>query len=189
MLCLGLLALLYYFFEANAIAKIHDYYLFPFFPLLFILVAFGAYYLFNLEKKFCRYSALLLLAALPFICYARMHTRWNTESPGFNRDLLMHKKELREAVPKQSLVVAGNDDSHYIFFYYIDKKGWGFGNNNLTPEDLRMMIGKGAEYLYTDSEEIIRNPGIQKLIDHHVLEAGSVNVYKLNRSDFGQESP
>jgi hypothetical protein len=52
-----------------------------------------------------------------------------------------------------------------------------------------MMIGKGAEYLYTDSEEIIRNPGIQKLIDHHVLEAGSVNVYKLNRSDFGQESP
>ena len=37
---LSILTLMYYLFEANAIAKIHDYYLFPFYPLFFILFAY-----------------------------------------------------------------------------------------------------------------------------------------------------
>ncbi len=42
---LSVLVLVYFFFEINAIDKVHDYYLFLFYPLLFSLVAYGAYHL------------------------------------------------------------------------------------------------------------------------------------------------
>ena len=122
---LSILTLMYYLFEANAIAKIHDYYLFPFYPLLFILVAYGAYNLYTSKIKFYRYLTVFLFLLLPITCYFRMQGRWNTDSPGFNKDLLLFKTELQDAIPKDALVVAGNDESHFIFFYYINKKGWG----------------------------------------------------------------
>jgi hypothetical protein len=53
-----------------------------------------------------------------------MQVGWDKDSPGFNKDLLTYWDELREAVPKNTLCVAGNDISSFIFFYYIDKKGW-----------------------------------------------------------------
>ena len=45
-----------------------------------------------------------------------MKERWSPENPGFNKDLLTYKNELRNAVPKDALVVAGNDKSHFIPF-------------------------------------------------------------------------
>ncbi len=176
----GFLLILYYILEANAIGKIHDYYLFPFLPFLFILVAYGAYHLFSQSNKSLRYLTFLLLLILPFTAYLRMQNRWNPESPGFNRDLLIHKNKLREAVPKDALVVAGNDLSHFIFFYYIDKKGWGFDNDRLTPEQLKEMIQNGAEYLYTDTKMI--NPKrFPCCLEELILEKGSIRIYRLKK--------
>ena len=59
LLSLSILVLIYYLFEANAVGKIHDYYLFPFFPLLFILVSYGAYNLYNLKTKFFQYLKII----------------------------------------------------------------------------------------------------------------------------------
>lgn len=179
LLSLCVMALLYYFYEANAIAKIHDYYLFPFYPLLFILVAYGAYHFYHTGYKFHRYLTVFLLLILPITCYLRMQSRWDVESPGFNKDLLIYKTELQNATPKDALVVAGNDESHFIFFYYVDKKGWGFHNNQLTPEQLMQMIENGAEYLYTDSEAITTDSKMSKFLDELVLEKGSIKIYKL----------
>lgn len=176
---LSLLLILYFLFELNAIAKIHDYYLFPFIPLLFILVAYGAWHLLNSGCTFLRWFTIFLLAILPLTCYLRMESRWDNESPGFNSDLLKYKTELRSAVPNDALVVAGNDKSRYIFFYYIDKKGWSFDQNNLTPEKLKKMIAQGAAYLYTDSEQIISKEGVNKYLDELVVEKGSIKVYRL----------
>lgn len=181
LLSLSILALLFYLFEANAIANIHDYYLFPFYPLLFILVAYGAFNLYDSGISFNRYLTYMLIVVIPIACYFRMHDRWNPDSPGFNRDLLLHKTELQNAVPKDALVVAGNDISQFIFFYYIDKKGWSFQNDNLTPEKLKSMIEKGAEYLYTDSKEIINNVDIVRYLDELILEKGSIKVYALKK--------
>lgn len=181
LLSLSILALLFYLFEANAIANIHDYYLFPFYPLLFILVAYGAFNLYDSGISFNRYLTYMLIVVIPIACYFRMHDRWNPDSPGFNRDLLLHKTALQNAVPKDALVVAGNDISQFIFFYYIDKKGWSFQNDNLTPEKLKSMIEKGAEYLYTDSKEIINNVDIVRYLDELILEKGSIKVYALKK--------
>ncbi len=176
-LCIAVL--IYFIFELNAIAKVHDYYLFPFLPLIFLLVGYGAFYLYQSKKKYVKIITLILLLTLPFTCYLRMKNRWNLNSPGFNKDLLIYKKEIRQRVPKDALVVAGNDNSHFIMFYYIDKKGWGFQDDKLSSQALAGMIKEGAEYLYTDSEQVISKNNLHVYLDKLILEKGTIRIYKL----------
>jgi len=171
--------LAYFIYEINMIATVHDYYLFPFFPILFILVAYGAFNMLKLQKKSAKYLVYFLLLILPLTAYLRMEVRWDPASPGFNADLLIYKKELRSAVPKNALCVAGNDISHYIFFYYIDKKGWAFDNDLINAQSLKEMINKGAQYLYSDSRNIDTNKDISPFLDKLILERGSIRVYSL----------
>lgn len=178
---LGVLA--YFLFEVNMIAKVHDYYLFPFYPILFILVGYGAYNLLNLENKLIKYFSFLLLLILPATAYLRMQTRWNPDSPGFNKDLLIFKDELQKAMPKDALCIAGNDESHFIFFYYIDKKGWGIADDNLHGQDIKTMIRDGAEYLYSDSRKIDSDKKISPFLEKLVLERGSIKVYRLTKPE------
>ena len=178
-IALSFSALSYFVFEINMIAKIHDYYLFPFYPLLFILVGYGAYNIYRIKKKSFKVITICLLCALPITCYIRMYERWIPESPGFNKDLLEYKSELRKITPNDALVIIGNDVSRYISFYYIDKKGWGFDNDNLTPVKLNKMIDEGAEYLYSDSRKIDTNQYISPYLDKLILEKGSIKVFRL----------
>ncbi|GAB4312943.1 MAG: hypothetical protein Kow00127_03690 [Bacteroidales bacterium] len=168
----------YGIYEGSLFGKIHDYYLFLYFPLLFLTVGFGAGKLFR-SGRTAKIIALILLAILPVTCWLRMEVRWDTDSPGFNRDLLVFKEELRNAVPSTDLVVAGNDVSHYIFFYYIDKKGWAFEQDWITPEQLKEMINKGARWLYTDSDRVKSGKEFQSIIGEPVKQFGSVSIYKL----------
>jgi hypothetical protein len=174
--------LAYFLFEINMIARVHDYYLFPFMPILFILISYGAFNLLNSNIKFFKYLTIFLLLLLPATAYMRMHTRWNPDSPGFNKDLLVYKDELRKAVPKNELCIVGNDESNSIFFYYIDKKGWSFDCNFLPADSLAKMIQKGAKYLYTDSRIIDENNSLKLYLDSMILEKGSIRVYKLKTS-------
>ncbi len=173
--------LAYFFFEINMIEKVHDYYLFPFYPMLFILVSYGAYHLFHLHHYLFKFVVVVLLLLLPVTAYLRMQVRWDVNEPGFNKDLLVYKNELRNAVPQDALVVAGNDDSHFIFLYYIDKKGWAYEKDKLTADELKGMIDQGAEYLYADSRVIDGNPKMVYLFDTLILEKGSVRVYRLKK--------
>jgi hypothetical protein len=176
---LCVLAVLYYLLEFHAIATIHDYYLFPFYPLLFMLVAYGAFHLYLSQHKAWKYVCYFLLALAPITCYLRMQVRWNEASPGFNKDLLEYKTQLRNAVDNNALVVAGNDISQFIFFYYIDKKGWSFNEDALSFDALNDMINKGAQYLYTDSEHIYNNTALAPLYKQEVAQYGSIKVIQL----------
>ena len=173
------LAVAYYLFEANAIALHHDYYLFPFYPILFIIVGYGAYQLFNARPIFLRGASIFFMLVLPITCYIRMHKKWNPESPGFNKDLLTYKTELRNVVPQDALVVVGNDVSHYIFLYYVNRKGWAFDNDYLTDEMLAMTISKGATYLFTDSERVANHVDLQPFFKERIAVIGSIQVVKL----------
>jgi len=179
-IALAFVVVLYFLFELNMIAKVHDYYLFPFIPLVFIIVSYGAYNLIKLNK-FWLYLSFVLLLALPVTTQLRMEIRWNTEKPGFNKDIYAYKDELRQIVPKDKLCIVGNDISHYIFMYYIDKKGWGFDNDMLTPKKVKQMIDQGAEYFYSDSRIIDNNPKISKFFDKELFNKGSIRVYSLKK--------
>ncbi|MCW5924568.1 MAG: glycosyltransferase family 39 protein [Saprospiraceae bacterium] len=180
LVALSAAALLYFFYEINMIANVHDYYLFPFVPLLFILVSYGAMQMLGGGVAAQRVAVFLLLL-MPLTAYLRTRNSWNPDSPGFNKDWLLHKKELREAAPDSALCVVGNDDSYQIFFYHINKKGWAFAENRLTPSALKGMVNEGAQYLYSDTRQVDEQPALRPLLDSLVLERGTVRVFRLRK--------
>lgn len=177
---LGIAAILYFLFEINMIANVHDYYLFPFVPLLFILVSYGALHWLNGSANTAR-AALFLLLLLPVTAHLRTKNSWNPDAPGFNKDWLLYKNELRAVSPRNALCVVGNDVSYQIFFYHLDKKGWAFTDDRLTVQRLNAMIYEGAQYLFSDTRQIDENPGIRPMLDSLVLEKGSVRVFRLRK--------
>ena len=108
-----------------------------------------------------------------------MHVRWDLDSPGLNKDLLLYKNELRTLVPDDALCIVGNDISHFVFFYYIDKKGWGFDSDKLSSGQMLEMIRKGAAYMYSDSRAIDGREDISPFFDKLIFEKGSIRVYSL----------
>jgi len=170
----------YFIFEINMIERVHDYYLFPFYPLIFILVSYGAYHFFSIQHSFTKGLTIVLLLILPLTCYLRMKDRWNLDEPGFSKDLLVYKEDLRNAVPKNALVVVGNDDSPSIYFYHLDKKGWYFNQDRLTVKQLEKMVKQGAQYLYSDSRLVDKK--VSPLLDSLIIERGSFKVYRLKKS-------
>lgn len=173
---LGLMA--YYIFEFHLIGKEHDYYFFPFLPLLFTIVAYSANTLVQ-KFNFAKWVLIFLMLIMPLTAFLRSDTRWNPDKPGFNIDLLTHKDNLRSIIPKDALVIAGNDITHFVFFYYIDKKGWVFAEDEMNGEAFEEMITEGAEYFYCDTREVDEDPDIRYFLKEKILEAGSIRVYKL----------
>jgi hypothetical protein len=181
LLVCSILLIIYYLFEMNMIARTHDYYLFPFYPVIMIFIGYGAYNLLSSENKFLKNLSVLCFFILPLTAYIRMHNRWNEETPGFNKDLLTYKTELRAAVPDNALCVAGNDGSHFIFLYYIHKKGWVYNYDELRAESLTKMISEGAQYLYSDSRDLEKREDIKPFLVEMVNESGSVRVFRLKK--------
>ncbi|MCW3123013.1 MAG: hypothetical protein JWQ38_2505 [Flavipsychrobacter sp.] len=177
-LSLSIGILFYYFFEINMITTVHDYYLFPFLPLIFIITAFGASSLMNLPSKNIHILCLTCLAILPVTAFLRADSRWDTKDPGFNTTYYNYKQQLRDLVPENAYCIAGNDVSHYILLYYIDRKGWTFDNNELSSEQLNYYISKGAKYLFLDSH-IDNKADIKAHLSEKIFDQGTLRVYKL----------
>lgn len=178
---LGIIA--YFLYEIEMISTVHDYYLFPFMPLLFLLVAFGGMKMLTSDRKLWKYLAITALVVAPLTCGLRMAARWNPENPGYNADLLRYEKELRAAVPDDALVIAGNDKSQFIVLYMIHKKGWNFDLEYLSEGKLKRAIAGGAEYMYSDSRKIESDERINRHFEKMVFEGGSVRVFKLKKGD------
>jgi 4-amino-4-deoxy-L-arabinose transferase-like glycosyltransferase len=173
-----ILLVLYLLFELNMIGEAHDYYLFPFYPFIALTIAYGFREIVKQNRK-VSVIALFVILLIPLTTYFRLKDRWNIEKPGFNKDLLTWKDQLRAAVPSDSLCIAGNDMSPFIMLYYIDKKGWTYAYQSLSPQQMTEMINRGARYFYSDSRNVDENPEIQSLIDRQICEYGSVKVFRL----------
>lgn len=166
-------------FEMNMIETVHDYYFMPLLPFIYLIAIAGLNYLMaNLtDKKWMKIAVMFLLVASPFYTKLRIDGRW--ERTGFNPDWMVYKEELRSAVPDSALVCVGNDVSHHIFLYYVDKKGWVFENNWITADKLSEMIQKGCLFLYSDSRVVDEHPDIASYFGTKVAEFGSVRVFRL----------
>jgi 4-amino-4-deoxy-L-arabinose transferase-like glycosyltransferase len=175
-LCLSVL--FYYVFEINAITLIHDYYLFPFLPVLFLLVTYGALQLIDLGKKF-RSALIVLIAILPVTAFLRADSRWNESDPGFNVDLITYKEQLRAATPANARIVIGNDQSAHISLYYTRHHGWNFYNDKLTAAELEQMIADSAAFLYSDSHIIESDPLLHPYFGDTVSTFGSFRIITL----------
>ena len=168
----------YYIYEANAIGKDHDYYLYPFYPFIFLPVALAVHKLAHLPRWYGRVAVALILLA-PLTTHLRMRARWNPEDPGFNVNILRSKKALQAAVPEKALVVAGNDVSHFIWLYHLDRKGWCFDTDRLEADSLQSWRKRGAQYFLSDSRKLETRPDIAPQLDRLVDSFGNVRVYGL----------
>jgi hypothetical protein len=168
----------FFFYELHALGKAHDYYLYPYLPVLFLVVAYGLKEWWKRPRLRYLLPATLLFA--PVFCGLRVSNAWNSSRPGFNPDLYAHRLVLQAAVPDDVLVITAVDQSPFIYLYYLRKKGWVLHNNDLTEERFKEMVTAGASYLYSDSRKLEEKTWLQPYLLEKITERGSFSVYRTN---------
>ncbi len=171
--------LLYYVYEVNMIGLAHDYYLFPFLPLIFLLVTAGAKRIVDSRLAWLRYIGFGCLMLLPATAYLRANGRWTPM--GNEKAIIKHKNELRVLSARNAFVVVGNDPSTHIFLYHIDKKGWTFEQNWLTAAQLEDYMNRGATHLYTNSDLFRDSESFQNVLGEPIFDKDGIVVYPLKR--------
>ncbi len=180
----ALFLLIYYIYELNIIAKVHDYYMLPFLPLLFLIIGQATQILQRWSTAARTILATVLLFAAAGYSYHTMQPRWSLEMSYFNEDVIQYKEELKAAVPANSPSIFINDGSACIFSYYMDQWGYMFAEDHLPAGWIAHMITKGGvQYMYSDSRIVDQNPETQQFIDSLLLQKGDVHVYKLKPLD------
>jgi 4-amino-4-deoxy-L-arabinose transferase-like glycosyltransferase len=169
----------FYLHEVNMIGTQHDYYLFPFIPLIFLIVTAGMKEILGSRQKWLNYLGVVALIILPMTSYLRSVGRW--EPMGIEKPLLIHKKELRTLTPDNALVIVGNDPSTHIYLYHLGKKGWTFEQNWLTAEQLESHINSGAKYLYSNAEFVQKEPSIDQFLEEPIFDKDGITVYPLKK--------
>lgn len=173
----GLLSVIAFtLFELNMIAKVHDYYLFPFLPYLFVISLYGFRELAGKESRFAKYLALLCIVIMPLTAYLRSHTRWNLQEPGFNASLLAYKKQIQATIPDSAVCLAGNDQSGMIFLYHINRKGYTFAFDALDVRALNEFIEKKVSYVISDAH---LGDETNRLFGKPIAEFGDIKIFKL----------
>ncbi|MBI3520698.1 MAG: glycosyltransferase family 39 protein [Bacteroidetes bacterium] len=140
----------YFLYEMHLIDKVHDYYLFPFLPVLFVIVALAVQTILFNKKSNLKYLVLLSFLVCPVTAYLRCNTRWNSESPGFTKEFLTYKHQLQSIIPPTAKVIVCGDGSRSIVLYHLQRKGYSLGDNEITDNNVEQGLKNGATFLITD---------------------------------------
>lgn len=175
----GLLVLLYFFYEINLISTVHDYYMLPFLPFLFLIAVAGWKFIAEKGGHLARIVATILILLTPLTAFLRIDSRWNVSDPGFPADWYANRDALRSAVPDSALVIMGSDMTQSIMPYYLHKRGWTYFETELTSERLEDYIARGASYLYTDCSITLQDTTLQSHLSRKVGTYGNVQVFEL----------
>lgn len=173
----GLLLLLYFFYEIKLISTVHDYYMMPFLPFLFGIVALGIRKMFNAFAG--KVAAVALVISAPILTNYEIAPWWNPERIDFCTDWYIHRDELRAAVPDSAKVIMGNDHTMNIMPYYIHKRGWTYVDSEMQRFNIECAMKEGASYLYTNSAFTLSDTAIRPLLKREVGVYGEVHVFEL----------
>ncbi len=167
---------LYFLFEINVIGKVHDYYFMPVLPMIALTIGFGSRFLIRMNHKLARLLLMASILIVPLTAYLRINYRWEFK----NTDTLqVHQQQFEQVLPKDALIVCGNDPSEAIFYYYLNRKGWTFFNDNLTEKALKRFIKNGATVLISNSRKIDKSPKIKPYLQKEILHVDDFFVYEL----------
>ena len=169
----------YWIFELNMINLVHDYYLFPFIPLLFLFIAIGIRFLYQLRKIFPKVILVVLLICMPVLAFLRASSRWQEENYGVNQDLLTHQEDIRAILPANAKVLVGDDISPHTSLYFIERYGWSFVTDLFDTERLQFRVNQGATHLCIDNRKFDQDPTIRPFIGQEKGRFGSVRIYEL----------
>lgn len=174
----GSALILYFLFEMNMITTVHDYYLFPFLPFLFLLVGYGAKCMLHSRVRAATLLSCLCLAVLPLTAFLRINSRWDLKDPGFDPVYYTYRDQIRQLTPANALCISGNDVSRHILLYYIDRKGWTYDEDQLTEDQLNYYRSKGAQYLFVNGQ-IDDRADIKAHLAVKIFDKETLRVYKL----------
>jgi hypothetical protein len=167
----------YYFIELAQMDE-HVYYLLPLLPLLVLIAAYGADYIYSRNKTIF----IVLIIALPVLtCIRIIPVRWmsdNDEVPAellhaSPRDLLIH------AADNNDLCILLGDESNCIWFYFLEKKGWSVFEKEKLKENIRRYVDAGAKILYS-REELQNDETLKPYLSKKLLSVGEFRVYSLH---------
>lgn len=173
---IGICLIIYFLYEMHLIDKVHDYYLFPFLPLLFVIIALSIQNLIYKSNSNLKYLVLLSFLISPITAYLRCNSRWNTETPGFTKEFLSCKKQLQEIIPKEAKVIVFGDDSRSIVLYHLQRKGWSIGQYGIKDKDFEDGMKRGATFVITDCY-IDTNQVFKRHVDSLLFKKNDVKLY------------
>lgn len=165
--------------------NVHSYYMMPYLPVLFLMVAYGVKNI-SLQKNAHLFLFSILLLS-PILTGLRIiPSRFTKQNPGIPTELYntTSRNELISAAPSNALCIVGPDISGCIYFYHLEKKGFGFNAIDELYEKmgketrLENFIHRGAKYLYTNDSTSTNNYNIQQHF-YLVKKVESFYVYKL----------
>lgn len=125
-----LLVVLYFIYEFFPIDIIHDYYLMPFLPFLYLLIAAGIHFLFS-YTRFANYLIAGAVVLMPVLTYGTVQDNWTVERSYLNENVIINQQEFKQAIPIEASCIFMNDVSLHIWPYLLDKKGYVFNNDQL----------------------------------------------------------
>ena len=178
---MGIIVFFYWIYEFNMIGIVHDYYMMPFLPILYFVVAYGIKQVMGM-KSWIKIAGIALLLAMPIYTYYITRDFWSVKYIPEFQDVYNYSKDLRKAAPDGSNCIILNDGSGYIFSYLVDKQGWVFNNDYLPGgwvED--MILNYDATYMYSISRKVEEDPEVSKYLDKLVMEWGNVRVFQLKQ--------
>ena len=176
----ALFLLAYFGYEITLIGLIHDYYMLPFLPLLFLIAVTGIRFVLSLNRQWIAYIVIILLMISPITAWLRIDSRWSPDKSTFNNDWYTYRNEIRNAAPDSVRVIIGNDETQSILPYYAHKRCWTYVDYELSPERIEKMMSQGAKYLFTDSEYTLNDSSMQRYLTNKKAQFGSVYVYELH---------
>ena len=181
-LSFGLIMVMVYFvLEINMIDTVHDYYMMPFLPFIYITLAYGTKKMLN-AHKYMAVAILPIFLLMPYQNYSRNKDSWSLEKSGSNSNLFLHQDKLKNAVPKHEKVIVMNDNSQFVFFYKLDKEGYVFKDDYLPVEWVDDLVqNHGVKYMYSDSRKVDESEEMSKRIDSIIMQVGNLKVIKLKR--------
>ncbi|TNE78695.1 MAG: hypothetical protein EP332_13885 [Bacteroidetes bacterium] len=163
----------------------HQYYMMPYLAFLLPVAAFGLTKL--LKNKPALLAGFLVLHIV--LCGFRMiPARFANENPGIEKEFWNDsmRTALQVAIPSDSLIVVGPDESKCIHFYFLKSQGWNFLNekqlvgvrvNGEVPLD--SMIRRGASYFVTHDTSVLNNSSIRARLGQEVKTVGDFKVFRL----------
>jgi len=178
----GLIA--YHLIELSQM-KAHSYYMMPYFLVLLPLAAYGGY---QLHQRGQAMVLCLLIALQPVFCCIRiLPARWLNSEKWVPQELYVKESRQRliDAVPDDEDIIVGVDESNCIYFYFLNKKGYGisYSNELFKPYKESTLLNRyrkqGARYIYTDDASFLNQPKLKGIIEEVLLKEGEFTVLKL----------
>ncbi|MGB3800232.1 MAG: glycosyltransferase family 39 protein [Lewinella sp.] len=189
---LAFITLLYVALQWNTITFVHDYYLLPLLPWIYIVVTAGLGRIWQWCQLLPRRWDYVLgsLLVVPPLIYAPevaadlRDARWEPfygSYYGQVKDVYTYQEELQAISEPDDKVIVLNDNSRQIFTWILRRRGYVFDKNGLRPNWIADMVNnQGVSYLYSNTRSFEQRADIAPILDSLVASYGEINVYYLS---------